>query len=547
MGRTLHLALGAAILVAMALLLAVDIGSLSPTIDEPFHVTRGLAWWWGGSTQLSYAHPPLANAWMALPNVLLEQPVDLTAFEAWAAADNTALAEALVQEDLARFEQWLARSRAMAALTALGFVAYLGAWCSRRWGPRTGLLAMALVAFNPSILAHARLVTTDLAVIAALFVAVTRFVDYLDGRRGEPLGFALATGAALGVKYTTATVVPCFLLIGVLWAWQGWGRFGEPLRGARLRRLGGEVLLTGAIGWLIVLALYRFEGVFWSVDTILAHPEPSVRITRAFEGGFLEVTPIGRLPGWLPIPLPYTWLYGLSMVGQQAGGGWYSWLLGELTQGSRIYFPVMLLVKTPLPIVVGLFLHLGFGHHDRTSGVLLAVAGWLGVFLIFSNLNVGVRHALPVVPLITVVVARDLGVATGARTRWLGAAAVSWVLLRAGLAQGDYLSWFNIGDRGYGVSVVGEDWGQDLDEAADALKALGARRVFYEPYGVTAEPIVESRGVAVRRWRCGQRLSRRGYLMIHRNQYVRSPVCQNRPAGPPTLVVDEHLLIWRLH
>lgn len=297
--------LAALVLLVMAALLAVDASTLSSTVDEPFHVTRGLAWWWA-DTRLSYAHPPLANAWMALPTVLTEPALDPSAHQAWQQADSSTLAEVWVAEDLGRYQRWLTRGRLACALLSLGFVAYVGAWVGRRWGAPSGVLAMAMVGFDPSLLAHGRLVTTDLAVIAVVFVTTTLFLDYLDGRRGALFGFGLAVGVSLGVKFTAATIVPWYLLVGGFWAWRGWGRFAQhPLR-ARVSRLAGDVGMVALLGWLVLLASYRFQGVFWTVDAILAHPEPMVPITRHFDGAFLEATPLGALPGWLPIPLPYT-------------------------------------------------------------------------------------------------------------------------------------------------------------------------------------------------------------------------------------------------
>lgn len=232
------------------------------------------------------------------------------------------------------------------------------------------------------------------------------------------------------------------------------------------------------------------------------------------------------------------------MVGQQAGGGWNSCLLGSVTQGTPLYFPVLLLVKTPLPIVAGLFLHAGYGRRDAQSTVLLGTAAWLGLFLLGSKLNVGVRHALPVVPLITVVVARDL---VHLRWRWVAPAVVGWMLARCVWAQGDYLSWFNVGDAGYEVSVVGEDWGQDLDEAAAYLRDQGVSLVVYDPYGAAALPILQARGLFVRSPRpCGVREPMTGTYMAHRHHIVRYPDCKAVYRRPPDHVVNDHIFLWDL-
>ena len=52
---------------------------------------------------------------------------------------------------------------------ALAFATWVFVWCWRRWDPITALVALALVATNPTILAHAGLMTTDLPAAFAGF------------------------------------------------------------------------------------------------------------------------------------------------------------------------------------------------------------------------------------------------------------------------------------------------------------------------------------------------------------------------------------------
>ena len=48
-----HDALAALMLIAMVGLLWWRADEIGPTVDEPFHLVRGLAWWWADSTRLS--------------------------------------------------------------------------------------------------------------------------------------------------------------------------------------------------------------------------------------------------------------------------------------------------------------------------------------------------------------------------------------------------------------------------------------------------------------------------------------------------------------
>src|SRR5690606_10230162 len=89
--RTHRIAL--AILAVQALLLADAALSDSPSMDEPVHVTRGLAFWVAGDTRLSVAHPPLANALQGIPGVLMGAgELDWMELQGWEQSDNTRVA-----------------------------------------------------------------------------------------------------------------------------------------------------------------------------------------------------------------------------------------------------------------------------------------------------------------------------------------------------------------------------------------------------------------------------------------------------------------------
>ncbi len=60
----------------------------SPTVDEAYHTTRGLAFWWAGDARLSAAHPPLGNALVALPAALALPKVDFTKEPGWVEANR---------------------------------------------------------------------------------------------------------------------------------------------------------------------------------------------------------------------------------------------------------------------------------------------------------------------------------------------------------------------------------------------------------------------------------------------------------------------------
>jgi len=113
-------------------------------------------------------------------------------------------------------------------------------------------------------------------------------------------------------------------------------------------------------------------------------------------------------------------MFGLLSVGQRAAGGNAAYFLGELSgDGWWYYFPVMYLLKEPLPILlllaIGLFyliskvigpilkrkrklLDLIELNFAETSMLLFTAGYWL--YSISTPLNIGVRHILPTIPFI---------------------------------------------------------------------------------------------------------------------------------------------------
>ena len=145
----------------------------SPTEDEWAHVTRGIAYWQQSDTRLHYSHPPLANAISGLPLAGDPQNPNLAATAAWKQADVGRVALEYLKDDYPAARARLMRAR-IAAMLGFGVLlaAYVYFFCWTMFGPTTAVAATVLIAFNPTVIAQARYVTTDLAVACAATIAV---------------------------------------------------------------------------------------------------------------------------------------------------------------------------------------------------------------------------------------------------------------------------------------------------------------------------------------------------------------------------------------
>src|ERR1700732_3663540 len=84
------------------------------------------------------------------------------------------------------------------------------------FGTVLAVLALTLLIFEPNILAHGALVTTDIGVTLGLFLGVVSFYWYLKKRSALTLtGAGLAAGICVGVKHSGILIFPILLVLAL--------------------------------------------------------------------------------------------------------------------------------------------------------------------------------------------------------------------------------------------------------------------------------------------------------------------------------------------
>jgi hypothetical protein len=350
-------------------------------------------------------------------------------------------------------------------------------WATDLYGWAGGLLALGFYTFSPNILAHGRLVTADLPFAFCFLMAVYTFQKFLTRPSLRRVGIAgMALGLALGAKLSALVLLLLFGLF-VLLKWvllHGSSEMSQtkPLY-YDLFRLG----LIGVIALLVLWALYGFEMRPW-------------------------------FDGWPPLPLA-SYARALLKLREHSGEGHQTFLMGQTSmQGWLLYFPVVVLLKTPLPILVGALAGAvtlvwpGFGigvcdsvcnpasdlklfstcisrcprHWWTAAVIVLPPLLFLGVAMA-SPLNLGYRHILPIVPffillatsLVMILLRQGVG-------RALGGGLILWLVIGTLVVYPDYLAYFNelAGGPSGGHRYLTDsnlDWGQDLKRLAHYLKA----------------------------------------------------------------------------
>lgn len=443
-------------------------GRLGATFDEPFYLTSGLEFWRTGSH-----HALMKKGTMPLPMDLQTLPLRVTELATGR------------QIDLDRdWETALFVTRS----ATLGFWAVLlvYAWLVGRaiGGRLAGLLAVALLAAEPTLLAHASLSTTDIALTAAVLAFAFHF--RLGRERGWWLRVAvpgLCFGIALLAKASALAFLPLCILATEIERRRGdWRETGGWLRFVR------DAVQIGVLGLTVCFLYCGTDG----------EPEPSfLKWAHKLPEGLFGQTMV-----WLAENLRVFPNGGEALVRQikhnfQGHDG--AFLLGQARQdGFWYYFPVALSMKLSVPLLLLVAAMVCF----RTRSLLTWAGAAAGILLLFSlncRVQIGIRLVLPLVVFGTIALAAAV-VRAGAelpvtRQRFLGALVAIGLCWSVGSAvrvwpQG--LCFVNElwggTEQGYlCLSDSNYDWGQGLKELSEWQDEHGRRPMDVWYFGTDPE------------------------------------------------------------
>ena len=431
-------------LALLALLLAVTLARVAAThrvfsavVDEPVHIAAGYAWLVGHSNAFDPVHPPLARLVCALPLARVGRP--------WHSDIIGAGNDLLYAHD--RYEHNLAVARRGNLLFLLVAMLCVWAWASRVFSRGVALVAVALLGSLPPILGHAGLVTTDMAVAATLplaLLALDLWLERPDVKRATLLG--LAIGLGLLSKFSFVAFFPVCAVVLLIVRRRSEGRWATAFLAA---------IVAAGIAW---------GGYFFQVDTIAnVHPSSA-----------------GLAYANTPLPAPLYWA-GLHVVKVHDELGHLSFLLGRYSQrGFWYYFPVLFLFKTPIPFLLLTVAGVAAIVRARRGLEFVLIPLALMLFVLFSHIDIGIRHILPIYPPLCVVAAA--GVAAlwrDARGRVAAALLLAWLVVGVELAHPDYMAWFNefAGRHPERIAVDSNlDWGQDILRLGKAARRHGIER-----------------------------------------------------------------------
>jgi hypothetical protein len=185
---------------------------------------------------------------------------------------------------------------------------------------------------------------------------------------------------------------------------------------------------------------------------------------------------------------------GIQAVEAHNAEGHPTYLLGQQSNtGFWYFYPVILAVKTPLALVLLIGGALWWMFRDsarlRRGWPILAFAAGILMVALFSRINIGVRHILPVYfsfSLLTAAALRDW-IEQAHMRKWMGGALgilMLWFVFSSLRSHPDYLAYTNelAGDSPEKVLADSDlDWGQDMKRLSARLHEVGAPQVSFDP------------------------------------------------------------------
>jgi hypothetical protein len=381
---------------ALLLLMAANLISVtarkSITADEIVLIPAAYYYLVDDQVNLIGQHPPLCKFLAGLP-LLFVQPNEWKPDKVDPAGRPDQNEWSLVQhfwaDNRPQFETICFWSRIpMIGLTlALGLLVF--AFARDLLGRRIAALAVALFALDPTILAHGRIVQTDIPAAFGLLLSVYALWKYIrvPGWR-TACGLGAAVAIALLAKYSMLLVVPALFVTPLVLSF-----IPNAQRMSRFR----DAILATVVFLFVVNAAYFLNhraltpgDLKWISDTF---PDTSSILTSAIQ-----------LLRWI---LPTDLVMGIYWQLHHARVGHPASLLGMYSNhGWWYYFPVAFFFKATIPFLVLSLASIGWAarrliyQREARWLVLLVPLALYTAFVLTSPINIGIRVGIVPPPIL---------------------------------------------------------------------------------------------------------------------------------------------------
>jgi len=481
-------ALCAGILLAMALNMIFVTARKSITADEIVLIPAAYYHLITNDPQLVREHPPLCKLLAGVP-LLFIQPQELLPNQSEPSQNRAdrewAYSMRFWNDNRAQFEaiSFWARVPMIALTLAFGVLTLI--FARDLFGPRAALFALALFAIEPTMLAHGRVVQTDMVAAFGFLLTVFAVYRYM---RAPGLKLAAWVGAAAGLamltKFSMVIIGPALLLLFVALLWRR-----RPERGAIARH--------GMIAALTLLLVIN-AGYFFNHRAITE--DDATWIVTSFPAQHASVLTSVRV---LRVVVPTDFLMGVYWQLHHSSEGHPAGLLGmHSLRGWWYYFPVAFALKTTIPFLLlsisslAWALYRVFYKRERQLLFLVLPFALYTAFVMMSPIDIGIRYYLPAFAFLFILggalldrllrgevvghVSRQVSAQKRMALRAVVFIALSWMGWEAIKAYPNYIPYMNQLASGrphwWYLSDSNVEWGESVKELAEYLRARGEIR-----------------------------------------------------------------------
>jgi hypothetical protein len=429
----------------------------SPVFDEPPHIASGLSYIETRVFHANLQHPPLLKEMGALFLMAAgihwpKSPLSDALIRGGPQGDKLEwpIGQTIIHDNGADRVLFWAR---LPFVLLGGFLGWLIYWWGRELvGPAAALGALFFYAFDPAIIAHSALVTTDVGVTAFAILFLFTLWRYLHQPTRKHLIFCgLALGAVLGAKFSAVFMLPVTAVLmaaAVRWPLASAAAPGAPAEKS-FPKVGPNSLCPCGSG-------RKYKKCHGAGATPPRNIERNLRrhelITAA--GRFLAICVIAGVvieALYLFNSDPFLYITGLRKVNADHAATYRSYLHGVLAPHFLSYFAVTYLVKEPLATALLSIAGLVILLRRRSTPVMVKLFLLLTPVVLFVATtlladDLGIRYIIPTLPFAFLLAGVALAELFKTRLVWarpLAAVLCLWIVVEAIGIYPDNLSYFN--------------------------------------------------------------------------------------------------------
>lgn len=481
------------------------------TFDETAHIGAGYSYLSQKDMRMNPEHPPLIKDLAAAPLLFLglnfpaEHPswVQSNPLKWWFQFDFASQFLYQAGNDPEQILFW-SRLPMIFVLMIFGFFVFW--WSKELFGAQAALLPLFLFCFSPTLLAHGRLITTDVGAAASIFIATYCFIKALIKPNKKNIVLAgIAFGVAQLCKFSAILLGPFFIFLILCW-WI----CQKEINFKTLKKLSVNLLLIFIIGFLLIGAVYNL--------TITNYPvEKQTQDIKSLisPDSFKLVGSVLTEMAHYPVLRAYAqYFLGLTLVFERSAGGNTTYFLGEISaNGWKNYFPVVYAIKIPLAfhiltltaiLYIAWLIKKPFWENGlirardwmKNNFAYFAMLSFLVLYWTISlktNLNIGVRHLMPIfafnIVLVSAMIVKWLRGSSLPKIKYAYLAILlAWQAFSVLSIYPHFLAYFNelVGgpDKGYLYTVDSNlDWGQDLKRLKQWTDKKGIDKIYLDYFG----------------------------------------------------------------